>query len=85
MFKNSVFNASVDTREWIKATAIRAVKTFAESFVSMVTVGQAFSEVNWLYVFSVSGVAAVISVAVSVAGIPEAKVFEEVENEENVE
>lgn len=71
MFKNSVVKVSVDTKKWVKATAVRAVKTFAETFVSMVTVGQAFNEVGWAHILSVSGVAALISVAVSVAGIPE--------------
>lgn len=71
MFKNCVFKMSVDTKKWVKATVIRAVKTFAETFVSMVTVGQAFNEVGWAHILSVSGVAAVISIAISVAGIPE--------------
>ena len=71
MFKNNVFNVSVDTKKWAKATFVRAVKTFAETFVSMVTVGQAFNEVGWSHVLSVSGVAAVISIAISVAGLPE--------------
>lgn len=71
MFKNCVFKVSVDTKKWIKATLIRAIKTFAETFVSMVTVGQAFSEVGWLHILSVSGVASLISVMISIAGIPE--------------
>lgn len=71
MFKNTVFKVSVDTKKWAKATLIRAAKTFAETFVSMVTVGQAFNEVGWSHVLSVSGVAAVISIAISVAGLPE--------------
>ena len=71
MFKNTVFKVSVDTKKWAKATLIRAAKTFAETFVSMLTVGQAFNEVGWSHVLSVSGVAAVISIAISVAGLPE--------------
>ena len=30
MFKNNVFNVSVDTKKWIKAAAVRAVKTMAQ-------------------------------------------------------
>lgn len=71
MFKNTVFKVSVDTKKWAKATLIRAIKTFAETFVSMVTVGQAFNEVGWSHILSVSGVAAVTSIAISVAGLPE--------------
>lgn len=56
---------------WAKAAGIRAVKTFAQSFISMITIGQAFVDVDWLYVLSVSGVAAVISLVTSLAGLPE--------------
>lgn len=56
---------------WIKAAGIRAIKTFAQTALSMVTIGQAFVEVNWLHVLSVSGIAAIISILTSVAGLPE--------------
>lgn len=58
-------------KEWLRAAATRAVKTFCQTALSMLTVGQAFIEVNWVNVISVSGVAAVISVLTSVAGLPE--------------
>ena len=58
-------------KEWLRAAAIRAVKTFCQTALSMLTVGQAFIEVNWVNVISVSGVAAVISILTSVAGLPE--------------
>lgn len=60
-----------NTTEWIKAAAIRALKTFAQTALSLLTVGQAFHEVSWLNVVSVAGVAAVISVLTSIAGLPE--------------
>ena len=57
---------------FIKAAAIRAVKTFCQTAVSMLTVGQAVMDVNWLNVLSISAVAAVISLLTSVAtGLPE--------------
>ena len=71
MFKNNVFNVSVDTKKWIKAAAVRAVKTFAQSMASMITVGAAVNELNWGYIASVAVVSAVYSVLTSVAGIPE--------------
>lgn len=71
MFKNNVFNVSVDTKKWIKAAAVRAVKTFAQSMASMITVGAAVNELNWGYIASVAAVSAVYSVLTSVAGIPE--------------
>ena len=58
-------------KSWIKAAGIRAIRTFAQTFVSMLTIGQAFVEVNWLHVLSVSGVAAIISLLTSLAGLPE--------------
>lgn len=57
--------------KWIKAAGVRAVKTMAQTAVSMLTVGQAVMDVNWLNVLSISAVAGVISVLTSVAGLPE--------------
>lgn len=71
MFKNNVFKVSVNTKRWVKAAGVRAIKTFAQVAVSMLTVGQAVMDVNWVNVLSVSAVAAVISILTSVAGIPE--------------
>lgn len=58
-------------KKWLKAAGVRAVKTMAQTAVSMLTVGQAVMEVNWINVLSVSAVAGVISVLTSVAGLPE--------------
>lgn len=71
MFKNNVFNSSVDTKEWLKSAGIRAVKTMAQTALSMLTVGQAVIDVNWVNVLSVSVVAGIISVLTSITGIPE--------------
>ncbi len=57
--------------KWLKAAGIRAIKTMAQTAVSMITVGQAVMEVNWLNVLSVSAVAGVLSLLTSVAGLPE--------------
>ena len=70
---------SNNTKEWFKAAGIRAVKTMAQTAVSMLTVGQAVLDVNWLNVLSVSFVAGVISMLTSVAGLPEVEVpFDEI-------
>lgn len=58
---------------WIKAAGIRAGKTAAQVALSMLTVGQAVMDVNWINVLSVSAVAAVISILTSIAGLPEVK------------
>ena len=57
--------------EWIKAAGIRAIKTFAQVMISMITVGAAFEELTWPRIFSVAGVAAVLSLLTSLAGLPE--------------
>lgn len=62
-----------DWKKWVKAAGIRALKTFAQTAISMVTVGQAFIEINWVNVLSVSGVAAVVSLLTSLGGLPEVK------------
>jgi hypothetical protein len=57
--------------KWVKAAGIRAVKTMAQTAISMITVGQAVLDVNWLNVLSVSTVAGILSLLTSVAGLPE--------------
>ena len=57
--------------KWALAALIRAVKTFAQTFASMIAVGAAFSEIDWLRALSVSGVAFVLSWLTSLAGLPE--------------
>lgn len=61
------------SKEWLKCAGIRAVKTMAQTSVSMITVGQAVMDVNWVNVLSVSVVAGIISILTSVAGLPEVK------------
>ena len=60
-----------DWKEWTLAALIRAVKTFAQTFAAMITVGAAFSEIDWLRALSVSGVAFVLSILTSLGGLPE--------------
>lgn len=59
------------SRKWLKAAGIRAVKTMAQTAVSMLTVGQAVLDVNWVNVLSVSVTAGIISMLTSIAGLPE--------------
>ena len=58
-------------KDWAKAAGIRAIKTFAQTFAGSIVVGAAFSEIDWLRALSVSGVAFVLSVVTSLAGLPE--------------
>ena len=77
MFKNCVFKVSVDTKLWLKNAGVRAVKTFAQSMGSLITVGAAVSELDWKYILSVSVVSGIYSIVTSLAGIPEVKANEE--------
>ena len=58
-------------KKWVKAAGIRSIKTMAQTAVSMLTVGQAVLDVNWVNVLSVSAVAGVISMLTSIAGLPQ--------------
>lgn len=72
-------------REWIRAALIRAVKTFAQTMVGSIAVGAAFSEVDWLRALSVSGVACVLSLLTSLAGLPEVEKTKPPADEDNSE
>ena len=71
MFKNCVFKVSVDTKKWIKSAAVRAVKTVAQTFVATIGTATYLGAVDWRMVVSASALAGVLSIATSVAGIPE--------------
>lgn len=58
---------------WWKAAGTRAIKTFAQTFVSSVTIGMAINEINWLTVASIAAVASILSLMTSIAGLPEVK------------
>ena len=71
MLKNCVFKPSVDTKKWIKASAVRAVKTMAQTAVAIIGTCTVMGDVNWAMVASASALSGIISVLTSVAGIPE--------------
>lgn len=71
MLKNCVFKPSVDTKKWIKASAVRAVKTMAQTAVATIGTSAVMGDVNWLMVASASTLSGIISILTSVAGIPE--------------
>lgn len=61
-------------KAFIKATAIRMIRTFAEGCLSYLGTSALLSEVNWLGVLSAGCMAAIISGLMAVAtGLPEAE------------
>ena len=64
MDKNYWFN-------WVKAAGVRAVKTVCQTAISLITVGQAVSELDWISILSVSATAGIVSLLTSLAGLPE--------------
>lgn len=71
MFKNCVFKASIDTKKWIKAAGVRAVRTTAQTAIAMIPVGVTIGAVDWKVVLSTSVLTGIVSLLTSVAGIPE--------------
>ena len=56
---------------WAKAAGVRAVKTVAQTFVATIGTAAVLQDVNWVMVLSASALSGVISLATSVAGLPE--------------
>ncbi|WP_280366175.1 holin [Nocardia wallacei] len=54
-----------------KSTAERAVKTFAQALLALITIGATLTEIDWTAALSVSATAALVSVLSSIvsAGI----------------
>ena len=65
------------TKKWIKAAGVRAVKTMAQTAVSLITVGNLITELDWVSIFGISATAGVVSMFTSVAGLPEVESEEE--------
>jgi len=59
--------------KWIKAAAVRAVKTIAQTAVAMIGTATVLAEVDYQVVISASILAGVLSLLTSIAGLPEVK------------
>lgn len=60
-------------KTWIKAAAVRAVKTIAQTAAATIGTAAVIGEVNWVMVGSASLLAGILSLLTSVAGLPEVK------------
>ena len=58
---------------WLKAAAIRAIKTMAQTAVAMLPAAATIQEVDWIVVAGTAALAAIASLLTSLAGLPELK------------
>ena len=59
-------------KDWIRAAAIRAVRTFAESMLAYIGIGKLLlNEVNWIAALSAGSLGAVIAILLALTGLPE--------------
>ena len=59
---------------WLRAAAVRAVKTVAQTAAATIGTAAAIGEVDWLLTVSAAALAGVLSLLTSAAGLPEVDV-----------
>ena len=62
-----------DFKKWLKAASIRAVKTVAETALATIGTTAIISEVDWRVVLSASLLSGLLSLLISIKGLPEVK------------
>jgi len=66
-------------KKWLRAAAIRALKTVAQTALAVIGTTALVTEINWTVVISSALVAGLASILTSVAGLPEVDEAEELE------
>ncbi|MCI8757750.1 MAG: hypothetical protein HFF82_01840 [Oscillospiraceae bacterium] len=59
---------------WLRAAAVRAVKTVAQTAAATIGTAAAMGEVDWLLTVSAAALAGVLSLLTSASGLPEVDV-----------
>lgn len=62
-----------DWKVWAKCAAMRALKTVAQTAIATIGSAALLESVNWVMVLSASALAGVLSILMSVTGLPEEK------------
>lgn len=60
-----------DFKSWVKAAAVRAIKTVAQTAVAAIGTSAAMGDVNWAFIGSTALLSGIVSVLTSIAGLPE--------------
>ncbi len=60
-------------KKWLKAAALRALRTVAQTAAAAIGTATLLSGVDWLAVLSTSLLAGMLSLLTSLGGLPEAK------------
>lgn len=60
-------------KKWLKAAGVRAIKTVAETAIATIGTSAVISAVDWRVVISASLLSGLISMLMSVKGLPEVK------------
>lgn len=58
-------------KKWVKAAGIRALKTVAQAAIGAIGTNTMMGDVNWIAVLSTAAVAGIVSLLMSVKGLPE--------------
>ncbi len=59
------------TKEWLRAAAVRSLKTVCQTAIATIGTAAVMSQVDWRMVLSASVLAGILSVLTSLAGLPE--------------
>lgn len=63
----------VFTKAWLKAAGVRAIKTVAQTAIATIGTASVMGDVNWIAVGSSAALAGVLSLLMSIEGLPEIK------------
>ncbi len=59
--------------KWLKAAGVRAIKTVAETAIATIGTSAIISQVDWKLVLSASLLSGLLSILISIKGLPEIK------------
>ena len=58
-------------REWLEAAAIRAIRTMAETAISVIGMSSMISEVDWKVVIGSCALSGILTILIALKGLPE--------------